>query len=73
MSLDAIRDKELVSPGCNPQMQLQAARQDGMQRDCPDEAALALMVITPSRIARSAVAVSIRKHSWMRRPAYRAR
>ena len=42
MSLDAIRDKELVSPGCNPQMQLQAARQDGMQRDCPDEAALAL-------------------------------
>ena len=34
---------------------------------------LPLTVMAFSRSARSAVAVSMRKHSWMRRPAYRAR
>ena len=34
---------------------------------------LPLMVIASSRMAFSAMAVSMRKHSWMRRPTYRAR
>ena len=73
MSFHVVRHKELMAAGRGLQMQLQAAHQQGMQRDRPDETAFALDGDGPSRTARAAMAVSIRKHSWMRRPAYRAR
>ena len=42
MSFHVIRHKELMAAGRGLQMQLQAAHQQGMQRDRPDEAAFAL-------------------------------
>lgn len=65
-----VRDKQLVPPGSDGQQLPQLrpnALVDGYRADLPS---LALDGDGVFRSACSAVAVSIRKHLWIRRPAY---